>query len=77
MAIAEMILQILNRLKHMYYDAGANKWLHYFAVFCRTMLVLGFVISGFVKASGERFASGLSVNHPMRHYLEALYCCPV
>ncbi len=26
-----------------------------------------------VKILGERFASGLSANHPMGHYLEALH----
>jgi hypothetical protein len=37
------------------------------------MLALGFLISAIVKIQGERFASGLSVNNPMGHYLEALY----
>ncbi|GHN01600.1 hypothetical protein WSM22_30890 [Cytophagales bacterium WSM2-2] len=57
----------------MYCEAKENKWFHYFAVFCRILLALGFIPSGFVKISGERFASGLSVNHPLGHYLEALH----
>ena len=61
------------RLNQMYYEAKGNKWFHYFAVFCRIMLALAFIISGVVKINGERFASGLSVNNPMGHYLEALY----
>lgn len=56
-----------------YYEAKGNKWFHYFAVFCRISLALGFLISGLVKVNGERFASGLPVNNPMGHYLEALY----
>lgn len=44
----------------IYYDAKGNRWLHYFAVFCRIMLALGFIPSGVVKIMGERFASGLS-----------------
>lgn len=63
----------MSRLSRLYYEAKGNKWFHYFAVFCRIMLALGFSISGLVKIRGERFASGLSVNHPMGHYLEALY----
>jgi len=66
-------MSISSRLGHAYYEAKGNKWFHYFAVFCRVTLALGFIISGFVKVRGERFASGLSVNHPMGHYLEALY----
>lgn len=64
---------ISGKLNHVYNEARENKWFHYFAVFCRIMLALGFIISGLVKVRGERFASGLSVNNPMGHYLEALY----
>ena len=53
--------------------AKGNKWYHYFAIFCRFSLALGFIISGIVKIKGERFASGLPVTNPMGHYLEALY----
>lgn len=66
-------MSISSRLNHVYYEAKGNKWFHYFAVFCRIMLALGFFISGLVKVSGERFASGLPINNPMGHYLEALY----
>lgn len=60
-------------LTRIYDEAKGNKWFYYFAVFCRIMLALGFIISGIVKIRGERFASGLSVNNPMGHYLEALH----
>lgn len=66
-------MSISSRLAHAYYEAKGNKWFHYFAVFCRIMLALGFIPSGLVKVMGERFASGLSANHPLGHYLEALY----
>jgi uncharacterized membrane protein YphA (DoxX/SURF4 family) len=65
-------MSISSRLNHVYYEAKGNKWFHYFAVFCRIMLALGFIPSGFVKVMGERFTA-LSANHPLGHYLEALY----
>jgi uncharacterized membrane protein YphA (DoxX/SURF4 family) len=66
-------MSISARLNHVYIEARGNKWFHYFAVFCRILLAVGFIISGLVKIRGERFASGLSVNNPMGHFLEALY----
>lgn len=60
-------------LNHVYTEAKANRWYHYFAIFCRIMLALAFIISGFVKISGERFAAGLPVNNPLGHYFEALH----
>ena len=66
-------MSISSSLNHIYYEAKGNKWFHYFAVFCRIMLALAFIISAIVKIRGERFAAGLSVNNPMGHYLEALY----
>lgn len=50
-----------------------NRWIQYFAIFNRVALAAGFIIAGMVKIVGERFASGLSVNHPMGHYLDALH----
>ncbi len=66
-------MSISSRLTQVYSEAKGNKWFHYFAVFCRITLSLGFIPSGFVKVMGERFAGGLSVNHPLGHYLQALY----
>lgn len=60
-------------LNHVHFRAKQNRWLRYFAVFNRIVLALGFLPSGMVKIMGERFASGLSVKHPMGHYLEALH----
>ena len=67
------LMNVIGRLNHVYNEARGNKWFLYFAVFCRIMLALAFIISGIVKISGERFASGLPVNNPMGHYLEALH----
>ena len=46
--------------------------MHYFAVFCRVALALGFIPSGIVKVMGERFTA-LPSNHPLGHYFDALY----
>ncbi|MVM30776.1 DoxX family protein [Spirosoma sp. HMF4905] len=61
-----------NKLESYYYEAKGNKWYHYFAVFCRLALAVAWVISGYVKISGERFAAGLSHNHPLGQYFDAL-----
>jgi uncharacterized membrane protein YphA (DoxX/SURF4 family) len=66
-------MSISSRLSHLYSEAKGNKWFHYFAVFCRVVLAVAFIISAIVKIRGERFAAGLSLNNPMGHYLEALY----
>jgi uncharacterized membrane protein YphA (DoxX/SURF4 family) len=66
-------MSVASKLSQEYHEAKGNKWFHYFAIFCRIMLALAFIISAIVKIRGERFASGLSVNNPMGHYLEALY----
>jgi uncharacterized membrane protein YphA (DoxX/SURF4 family) len=61
------------KLDQLHAQAKNNRWLQYFAIFNRIALAIGFFIAGMVKIMGERFASGLSVNHPMGHYLEALH----
>ena len=59
-------------LDRIHARAKENSWLWLFSIFCRLSLATGFIPAGIVKITGERFASGLSVNHPMGHYLEAL-----
>jgi uncharacterized membrane protein YphA (DoxX/SURF4 family) len=61
-----------NKLERYYYEARKNKWYRYFAVFCRFALAVALLISGYVKLSGERFAAGLSHNHPLGQYFDAL-----
>lgn len=60
------------KLSQVYSEAKGNRWFHYFTVFCRVILALGFIPSGYVKVAGERFTA-LSNNHPLGHYLQALY----
>ncbi|WP_185155520.1 DoxX family protein [Rudanella paleaurantiibacter] len=59
-------------LSQLYCQAKQNRWMRYFTGFNRVALALGFLPSGYVKIAGERFTS-LSNNHPMGHYLEALF----
>jgi uncharacterized membrane protein YphA (DoxX/SURF4 family) len=66
-------MSIASRLDDLHLQVKQNSWFRYFAVFNRITLAIGFLIAGMVKIMGERFASGLTVNHPMGHYLEALY----
>ena len=66
-------MSISSTFDRLHSRAKGNLWLWLFSIFCRLALAAGFVPSGIVKIIGERFASGLSVNHPMGHYLEALH----
>jgi uncharacterized membrane protein YphA (DoxX/SURF4 family) len=58
--------------QNVYAELKRNKWLRYFAIFCRIVLALGFIPSGIVKLMGERF-TGLPPNHPLGHYFDALH----
>src|SRR5829696_9656191 len=66
-------MSISSTLDRPHSRAKQNSWLWLFSIFCRLALAAGFFPAGMVKIIGERFASGLSVNHPMGHYLEALH----
>src|SRR4051812_40976847 len=66
-------MSISSTLDRLHSQAKQNSWLWLFSLFCRLALAAGFFPAGMVKILGERFASGLSVNHPMGHYLEALH----
>jgi len=66
-------MSISSTLDRLHSRAKQNSWLWLFSIFCRLALAAGFFPAGMVKIIGERFASGLSVNHPMGHYLEALH----
>ncbi len=65
-------MSISSKLDKLHLLAKENRWLGYFAIFNRIVLAAGFIPSGFVKITGERFTD-LSVNHPMGNYLEALH----
>lgn len=61
------------KLEQFYLQIKANRWYWLFSIFCRIALAYAFFVAGMVKIVGERFASGLAVNHPMGAYLEALH----
>lgn len=63
----------LSAFEKFYLNIKGNKWYYLFSVFCRLALAYAFIVAGMVKIVGERFASGLSVNHPMGAFLEALH----
>jgi uncharacterized membrane protein YphA (DoxX/SURF4 family) len=66
-------MRFSSKLDHYYLQAKSNRWINYFALFLRLFLAYGFITAGIVKVMGERFASGLSVHHPMGQYLVALH----
>lgn len=66
-------MSISATLDRLHSQAKQNRWLWLFSIFNRFALAAGFIPAAFVKLIDERFASGLSVNHPMGHYLEALH----
>lgn len=61
-----------NRLQQFYGHAKGNRWFRWFTVFCRIALAAGFIPSGIVKITGERFTA-LPSNHPLGHYFDALF----
>lgn len=65
-------LNNLSKFDRFFFTIKGNRWYWYFSVFCRVTLAYAFIVVGAVKIAGERFASGLSVKHPMGAYLEAL-----
>jgi uncharacterized membrane protein YphA (DoxX/SURF4 family) len=65
-------MKLLAKLDQLYDECKGNQWLRYFAVFCRVALALGFIPSGIVKVTGERFTA-LPSNHPLGHYFDALH----
>lgn len=74
--IAKYIVNQLNnltKLDQFYLKIKENRWYWYFSIFCRLILAYAFIVAGMVKIVGERFASGLSINHPMGAYLESLH----
>lgn len=63
----------ISTFEKFYININGNRWYWLFSIFCRLTLAYAFIFAGIVKIVGERFASGLSVNHPMGAYLEALH----
>lgn len=65
-------MDLAQRFDVWHFEARRNKWLNYFSIFCRIILVFGFIPSGMQKVLGERFTV-LAVNHPMGNFLDAFY----
>src|SRR5262249_45899208 len=65
-------MSLLANFERVYGELRGNRWLRWFAIFCRIALALGFIPAGFVKVNGERF-TGLPSNHPLGHYFDALF----
>ena len=63
----------ISTFENFYLKIKGNRWYWLFSIFCRITLAYAFIVAGLVKIVGERFASGLSVLHPMGSYLEALH----
>ena len=66
-------LNTLATFELFYLRIKGNRWYWLFSIFCRLALAYAFIVAGIVKIVDERFASGLSVNHPMGAYLDALH----
>ncbi len=62
---------LVAELERVFRELRRNRWLRWFAVFCRIALALGFIPAGIVKVTGERF-TGLPSNNPLGHYFDAL-----
>lgn len=65
-------MSLLSNLDRTHARVRENRWHQLFSIFCRVSLAAGFLPSGYVKIAGERFTD-LAVNHPMGHYLDALF----
>ncbi|MCF8238799.1 MAG: DoxX family protein [Saprospiraceae bacterium] len=65
-------MSIGDKLDSIHLRARKIKWLHYFAIFCRISLAIGFIPPGIQKILGQRFTE-LSVHHPMGNFLEAFH----
>ena len=66
-------MSFLTRFEQFFIRVKQNRWIWLFSIFCRVTLAFGFLVGGYVKIIDERFASGLSIIHPMGSYLNALH----
>lgn len=66
-------MSFLSHFENYFIKVKQNRWIWLFSLFCRFSLAFGFLMAGFVKIIDERFASGLSIIHPMGSYLNALH----
>ena len=66
-------MSFLSQFEKFFIQVKQNKWVWFFSIFCRIVLAYAFLAGGYVKIIDERFASGLSIIHPMGTYLNALH----
>lgn len=66
-------MSFLSRFEKFFIEVKQNRWVLWFSYFNRFALAAGFIPAGFVKIFDERFASGLSMVHPMGTYLTAFW----
>lgn len=65
-------MNVVQRLDRFHSYIRQNKWYFFFTIFTRLVLAAGFLPSGWVKVTGERFTA-LSSQHPLGAYLDAFY----
>lgn len=65
-------MTISSRIKKYHHHIRTNFWYSLFTFFTRLALAAGFLPSGWVKITGERFTA-LSSQHPMGAYLDAFF----
>lgn len=65
-------MRLVRILKDYHAYIRTNFWYSLFTLFTRLALAAGFLPSGWVKITGERFTA-LSSQHPMGAYLDAFY----
>jgi hypothetical protein len=65
-------MALSTKFDELHIKIRGNKWLWRFSIFTRIALAAGFIPSGMQKVLGERFTV-LVANHPMGHYLNAVY----
>lgn len=66
-------MSFLSKFERFFIQVKQNRWVLWFSYFNRFALAAGFIPAGFVKIFDERFASGLSIIHPMGTYLTAFW----
>ncbi len=66
-------MRYLSKFERFFIDIKQNRWVLWFSYFNRIALAAGFIPAGLVKIFDERFASGLSIIHPMGTYLNAFW----
>lgn len=72
-SLQPMFMSFLSKFEEFFIEVKQNKWVWALSIFCRIVLAYAFLAGGFVKIIDERFASGLSIIHPMGAYLNALH----